>query len=199
MQQQLSTDVEQALQRWQKHHSPGPYVYPSPQRRRAHLFRSMINRLMDQYLAAAGLTTRYSLHCLRHTFATQLLNAGVPLEILKELFGPSPNFVPICTQSIMMAGTYVSFWHWWAKTQRPYRGAMFTYCVEQQRQVQRAATPINRRLNAPQHFFDYLATERQTLGINPVKPSHFLRRGHPLPKALSQDQKRFRGYARNTS
>jgi site-specific recombinase XerD len=83
----LSTDVEQVLKRWQKHHSPGPYLFPSPQRRRAHLFRSMINRLMDQYLAAAGLTTHYSPHCLRHTFATQLLNAGVPLEVLKELLG----------------------------------------------------------------------------------------------------------------
>jgi site-specific recombinase XerD len=69
-------------------------------------------------------------------------------------------------------------------------GRDVTYFVEQQRQVQRAATTINRRLNALQHFFDYLATQRQTLGINPVKPSHFLRRGHPLPKTLSQDQVR---------
>ncbi len=69
-------------------------------------------------------------------------------------------------------------------------GRDITYFVEQQRQVQRAATTINRRLNALQHFFDYLATQRQTLGINPVKPSHFLPRGHPLPKTLSQDQVR---------
>jgi site-specific recombinase XerD len=69
-------------------------------------------------------------------------------------------------------------------------GRDITYFVEQQRQVQRAATTINRRLNVLQHFFDYLATERQTLGINPVKPSHFLRRGHPLPKTLSRDQVR---------
>jgi site-specific recombinase XerD len=32
--------------------------------------------------------------------------------------------------------------------------------------------------------------ERQTLASNPVKPSHFLRRGRPLPKQLSQDQVR---------
>jgi site-specific recombinase XerD len=67
-------------------------------------------------------------------------------------------------------------------------GRDVTYFVEQQRQVQRAVTTINRRLNALQHFFDYLATQRQTLGLNPVKPSHFLRRGHPLPKTLSPDQ-----------
>jgi len=77
-------------------------------------------------------------------------------------------------------------------------GRDITYFVQQQRQVQRAATTINRRLNALHHFFDYLATQRQTLGINPVKPSHFLRRGHPLPKALSQDQVR-RLFAQMTS
>ena len=42
---------------------------------------------MNQYLADAGLTRHYSPHCLRHTFATHLLNAGVPLEVLKELMG----------------------------------------------------------------------------------------------------------------
>jgi site-specific recombinase XerD len=83
----LSPDVKQALTLWRAHHTPGVYLFPSPQRRRAHLFRSMINRLMDQYLAAAGLTCHYSPHCLRHTFATHLLNAGVSLEVLKELMG----------------------------------------------------------------------------------------------------------------
>lgn len=49
--------------------------------------RSQINGLMNRYLAVAGLTRHYSPHCLRHTFATHLLNAGVPLEVLKELRG----------------------------------------------------------------------------------------------------------------
>jgi site-specific recombinase XerD len=69
-------------------------------------------------------------------------------------------------------------------------GREVTQFIERQRQVQRTATTINRRLHALQHFFEYLATERQTLGINPVKPSHFLRRGRPLPKTLSQEHVR---------
>src|SRR5215471_13299427 len=69
-------------------------------------------------------------------------------------------------------------------------GRDVAHFVEHQRQRQRTATTINRRLNALQHFFEYLATERQMLDINPVKPSHFLRRGHPLPKALSPEQVR---------
>lgn len=60
--------------------------------------------------------------------------------------------------------------------------------VQQQARDELAATTINRRLNAIKHFFDYLVIEQQVLGVNPVKPSHFLRRGRPLPKKLSQEQ-----------
>jgi integrase len=62
--------------------------------------------------------------------------------------------------------------------------------IQQQHQAQLAATTINRRLHALKHFFDYLVMERQMLVTNPVKPSHLLRQGHPLPKQLSQDQVR---------
>ncbi len=42
---------------------------------------------MARYVAKAGLQTRYTTHALRHTFATHLLNAGAPLEVVKELMG----------------------------------------------------------------------------------------------------------------
>ncbi|MGI9569580.1 MAG: tyrosine-type recombinase/integrase, partial [Desulfobulbia bacterium] len=46
--------------------------------------RSMFNK----YLQKAGLAfSGYTLHCLRHTFATDLLNAGMPLECLRVLLG----------------------------------------------------------------------------------------------------------------
>ena len=46
--------------------------------------------LMNKYLKKAGLTgKRYSLHCLRHTFATDLLNAGMRIECLQQLLGHS--------------------------------------------------------------------------------------------------------------
>ena len=43
-----------------------------------------------KYVEKAGLShCGYTLHCLRHTFATDLLNAGMPLECLRILLGHS--------------------------------------------------------------------------------------------------------------
>jgi site-specific recombinase XerD len=57
--------------------------------------------------------------------------------------------------------------------------------VEHQHHHGRSWATINRRLNALKHFFDF-CLDQQCVRGNPVKPSHFVRRGHPLPKALSR-------------
>jgi integrase/recombinase XerD len=44
--------------------------------------------MFRKYLKKAGLAHKgYSLHCLRHTFASELLNAGMRLECLQPLLG----------------------------------------------------------------------------------------------------------------
>jgi len=44
--------------------------------------------MVSKYLRKAGLADKgYSLHCLRHTFASELLNAGMRLECLQKLLG----------------------------------------------------------------------------------------------------------------
>jgi len=44
--------------------------------------------MFNKYLEKAGLSySGYTLHCLRHTFATDLLNARMPLECLRVLLG----------------------------------------------------------------------------------------------------------------
>jgi site-specific recombinase XerD len=59
--------------------------------------------------------------------------------------------------------------------------------VEQQHHHGRAWATINRRLNALKHFCAF-CVDQQLMRGNPVKPSHLVRRGRPLPKALAGKQ-----------
>ncbi len=53
-----------------------------------HLCYSTGRGLFVKYLKRAGLDQKgYTVHCLRHTFASELLNAGMRLECLQQLLG----------------------------------------------------------------------------------------------------------------
>jgi integrase/recombinase XerD len=53
-----------------------------------HLCYSTGRGLFVKYLKKAGLVQKgYTVHCLRHTFASELLNAGMRLECLQQLLG----------------------------------------------------------------------------------------------------------------
>ena len=86
----LAPDVAGALQQWQRLQAAAAhYVFPSPMARQGGLPLSVrqIRNRMTCYLKLAGILKAYSPHSLRHTFATQLLNAGASLEVVKELMG----------------------------------------------------------------------------------------------------------------
>jgi integrase/recombinase XerD len=83
-----SSDVAKVLHQWRHLQSPaGAYVFPSPLTSGSPVSVRTIQRVMARYLHQARLMKPYSPHALRHTFATQLLNAGAPLEVVKELMG----------------------------------------------------------------------------------------------------------------
>jgi site-specific recombinase XerD len=86
----LSPDVAKALRQWLGLQvAQARYVFPSRITRKGGAplsVRQMRNR-MTYYLKLAGIMKAYSPHSLRHTFATQLLNAGASLEVVKELMG----------------------------------------------------------------------------------------------------------------
>ena len=86
----LAPDVTKALRQWQRLQTTVPhYIFPSRVTRKGGLPLSarQIQNCMTRYLKLAGISKPYSPHSLRHTFATQLLNAGASLEVVKELMG----------------------------------------------------------------------------------------------------------------
>jgi len=85
----FSDDAKAALEAWLKErnqrmellfygHKGKPLSYPAAR------------MIFVKYLDKAGLSDKgYTLHCLRHTFATDLLNARMPMECLEKLMGHS--------------------------------------------------------------------------------------------------------------
>jgi integrase/recombinase XerD len=85
----LSDDAIKALKAWYKDRDVDKeYVFYAQGR---HTMTYTAARMMFiKYLQKAGLSHKgYSLHCLRHTFATELLNAGMRIECLQQLLGHS--------------------------------------------------------------------------------------------------------------
>ncbi|MBU1720927.1 MAG: tyrosine-type recombinase/integrase [Bacteroidetes bacterium] len=80
-------DAEKALKEWLavRNHEKEYLFYGLTRKSLCHVRAGII---MRTYLEKAGLLHKgYSLHSLRHTFATNMLNAGLRLEVLQQLLG----------------------------------------------------------------------------------------------------------------
>ena len=83
----LSDDAVIALRKWLRERDAWE-EYLIYSRKADTMSYSTARMIFHGYLAKAGLVhRRYSLHALRHTFATELLNAGMRLECLQVLLG----------------------------------------------------------------------------------------------------------------
>lgn len=83
----LSNDAVFALKRWFSQRDPekARVFYGKGD---ASLCYSTARMRFVTYLTKAGLEHKgYTVHCLRHTFASELLNAGMRLEVLQQLMG----------------------------------------------------------------------------------------------------------------
>jgi len=83
----FSDDARKALRVWLRRRDPTAlFLFHS--RARGQLSYTSASMMFKKYLEAAGLAHRgYSLHSLRHTYASELLNAGMRLVSLQELLG----------------------------------------------------------------------------------------------------------------
>lgn len=83
----FSEDAADALAAWLKQRDPGrKHVFYACNRDRLTYAGARI--MFCKYLKKAAIDHKgYTLHCLRHTNASSLLNAGISLECLRELLG----------------------------------------------------------------------------------------------------------------
>jgi integrase/recombinase XerD len=85
----LSEDACEALRAWERKRDAGKALLFYAQGRNSMSYTAA-GTLLGKYLKKANLSHKgYSLHCLRHTCATELLNAGMRLECLQQLLGHS--------------------------------------------------------------------------------------------------------------
>jgi len=87
----LSDDALKALKAWLRVRAPHKnYLFYSQGKHRHTITYAGARAMFVKYLEKAGFSHKgYTLHCLRHTCASELLNAGMRLECVQQLLGHS--------------------------------------------------------------------------------------------------------------
>lgn len=83
----MAAMAEKALKNIQKYNGDKPYVMANSKGNIGDY--SNMNRMLKGMLKGAGISTDYSIHSLRHTFASMLFHKDVDVKIVSELLGHS--------------------------------------------------------------------------------------------------------------
>jgi len=82
----LSSVAYKALQAYQKSYQPQNWLFEG-QRQGRHLTERSVQKIVRKAVAKAQLTKQATMHTLRHSFATHLLEDGTDLRFIQELLG----------------------------------------------------------------------------------------------------------------
>jgi site-specific recombinase XerD len=82
----LSPALLALLRAYWRQHRPQEWLFPGRHKGK-HVNHGSVQRLFRRYLCAAGITKKASMHTLRHSYATHVLEAGCDLATLQKLLG----------------------------------------------------------------------------------------------------------------
>ena len=86
----LSSKAEMILKEYLEKYKPGDWLFEGDVPGR-HLTERSVQRVFESSCKKAGITKDVSVHTLRHSFATHLLESGTDLRYIQELLGHSSS------------------------------------------------------------------------------------------------------------
>lgn len=101
---------------WKIYRPPGPWLFVSAWDPQRPLNGRTAQKMFYGALARCGLPNRGGIHCLRHSFATHLLEAGVEITVIKVLLGhrslkTTANYLHVSRERLAQVKSPLEFLH----------------------------------------------------------------------------------------